>query len=521
MTRRSADRQGPLVSLIIPTFNRREFLREAVASAVAQDYPNLQIIVANDGGEPVDDIISAVGDGRITLLQRAENRGKAVTLNEALARADGEYVAYLDDDDIHYPHHISSLVSALAGDTDCQVAYTNLYRTTFRTGADGRRIALGKVLEVRRDFDRYFMFNFNHVLHCSLMHRRDLLDKTGPYNPQVKVLIDWDITRRLAFFSDFLHVDRITGEYTIPEHKSSDRISFRMRQDTDQFRRTLLTIRTTRPAKPWPKVADLSIIVAAGSVDQALVAAITRMVQRTFWPFRVYVAAPAGELERLAAAKLGDAVAAVPIPAHAPAGAVLDRALAACEGDVVAVVPPTVQAGEMWIEWPIHPLLTDPHLTDAMAIPAAGGRWAVAARKQVFLDARAAWPALGPRQCLTRAGVAVRTPDENDSPLMLDKLLSAAKELQAEGDWRTAGQIMERLPSVCRNELWLTEQTAEALFNAGGSDEQAIELCRHVNSHQPTVNSLLLEGRLLRRMGQPAQAAEVLEQAREVLQWQA
>ena len=67
-----------------------------------------------------------------------------------------------------------------------------------------------------RDFDRFLLCYFNHILHVSLMHRRDLLEKTGPYREGQRVLIDWDMTRRLAFFTDFLHVPRVTGEFYGP-----------------------------------------------------------------------------------------------------------------------------------------------------------------------------------------------------------------------------------------------------------------------------------------------------------------
>ena len=104
---------GPMVSIILPTFNRPLYLAQAISSAVRQRYGNIQIIVVNDGGCDVSGIVKSFGDPRIVFINRQHNRGKAFSLNEAIATAKGKYIAYLDDDDIYYPHHIETLVNAV------------------------------------------------------------------------------------------------------------------------------------------------------------------------------------------------------------------------------------------------------------------------------------------------------------------------------------------------------------------------------------------------------------------------
>jgi len=116
---------GPLVSVLVPTFNRPSYFSEALASTLHQSYKNLQVIVINDGGEDVSDIVNFYSDPRVVFIDRKENRGKAASLNEALATAKGKYIAYLDDDDLYYPNHIETLVDALENQTDRQVAYTD------------------------------------------------------------------------------------------------------------------------------------------------------------------------------------------------------------------------------------------------------------------------------------------------------------------------------------------------------------------------------------------------------------
>ncbi len=509
---------GPLVTLLIPTFNRRASLGEAIGSAVRQLHRNLEILVINDGGADVADIVQPFNDARVVLIQNKENRGKACCLNQAIALARGKYIAYLDDDDVHYPNHISSLVAALEANPQAGVAYSNLYRTACRVGPDGKRVALGKYLEIVRDFDRFFMFHFNLVLHVSVMHRKELIEKTGPYNEKVKILIDWDMTRRLAFYSDFIHVDEATGEYSIPE-AHSDRISHRMRKDPAQYERTIRMIRATRPPKPWPKVKDLSIVCLPRRMNLAAASMLGAVHQHTFVPHKVYLPMGADELQALDSTDMPNLVP-VTIDRSAPIQARLDACLAQCEGDVVAIVPEGTPVGDAWVEQALYALVNNPQpKVGYMLRGPADGALAAVIRKDELLAARSAGPASSIRQSLLRAGLSLRSPTNIEMPFMFDDLLHTATALEEDGDWDRAAEIYSKLPGKFSNRLWMNERTAAAMYNLGTRDPEALALCQEINSQRPTVESLLLEAKLQRRLGQLERSAGLLQEARHRLQW--
>ncbi|MFW5841435.1 MAG: glycosyltransferase family 2 protein, partial [Planctomycetota bacterium] len=175
--------RGPLVSYIIPTYNRPKYLSTAIASALAQEYHNLQVIVVRDGGEDVKDVIDQFADDRLEYIDRAENWGKCRSLNQAIEHVRGKYVLYLDDDDLHYSNHVSSLVECLEGPTDCQAAYSDLNCSLVQLDANNNRKVLGKSVVVSRDYDPFFLLKYNTAPHGSTMHRTDLFEKTGLYNP--------------------------------------------------------------------------------------------------------------------------------------------------------------------------------------------------------------------------------------------------------------------------------------------------------------------------------------------------
>jgi glycosyltransferase involved in cell wall biosynthesis len=515
MTKIYEKKAGPVVSVLIPTFNRPEYLSIALASVLQQSYRNLQVIVINDGGEDLSGLIDSFRDPRLIFINRKENRGKPYSLNEALNRADGKYVAYLDDDDLYYPNHIETLLNALEYQTDCQVAYSDFYKTYCRISSDANRQILSKVVKVSRDFDRFFMLLFNHVLHVCLMHRRDLIDKTGPYNEQLNVLIDWDMTRRLVFFSDFYHVCDITGEYYHPEGEC-DRISVQRRKDKNEYLRNVLTIRTTRPPKPWPKIKDLSIIFLTDKLDEQAANTIGSIRQHTFYPYKLYLPLSESDINRLNSNMPN--LVPVPIdPANSQAGHI-DAILERCDSEYIAIAPSGFPIKDMWIENPLYALINNPDGRRGYEPEESKkGLWAAVVRKDDLQFARTSHPNLPVRESLRAAGIVLKHPDFEEYPFQFDNLLQKALSAEKDGDWSQAGQMYEYIAENHQNELWMTSLAAKAFFKAA-DHTRAAQLSHNVNRQRPTVDTLLLEAKIKRENKDFNSAIELLKAAEQILE---
>jgi len=506
---------GPLVSVLIPTFNRRQYLPVALSSVVHQDYSNIEIFVVNDGGEDVSDVVSSFNDPRVIFINRRENRGPAFTLNEALVRAKGKYICYLGDDDLYYPHHVSTLLNVLESQDECQVAYSDLYKTYCRIEPDGNRQVLSKVVEVSRDFDRFFMFYFNHALHVCLMHRRDLLEKTGLYNEDLNILIDWDITHRLAFFSDFHHIYEITGEF-YSSVGESDRISVRRRKDKKEYLRNILTIRTTRPAKPWPKVKDMSIIFATDRFDGEAGKTIGSIWRYTFFPYQLYLPLPESDINRLDT----DMPNVVPLRVNPSSSQAerIDAALARCEGEYITIVPRGFVIEDMWVENSLYALINNSVSREGFELEGSTDKlWAAVVRKSDLQLARRSFPNLPVRQSLKSAGIVLRRANFEELPFQLDWLLQEAQSAERDGNWAEAGRLFEYIAEHYQNELWMNASAAEALFKAG-YHARAAELSYEVNQQRPTVETLLLEAKVRREQKDFNSAIELLTRAKQILE---
>ncbi|MDR2461537.1 MAG: glycosyltransferase [Deltaproteobacteria bacterium] len=250
----------PKVTALISTFNRPQYLAESIKSVLAQTMNDWELIILNDGGIDVADVVAKFADPRITYVPDSVNKGAAIRFNQGLHLSRGDYVCYLGDDDLFYPNHFEVLSKALDENPEAGLAYSDLYAaSSIADPKTGERFVLDKQMLVSRDFNREFMFHFNHVLHVSLMHRREAAIRVGGFDESVKVLIEWSLNRRLAFLYDFVHVEQATGEYHMAVFKS-DRISVRERRNQESYKHNLRKIRCNFPAEPWTKIEKVDLL---------------------------------------------------------------------------------------------------------------------------------------------------------------------------------------------------------------------------------------------------------------------
>lgn len=102
------------VSVIIPSCNSSSYILEAVESALAQTYGNLEVIVADDASrDDTREIVNGIRDPRVKLIARAENGGAAAARNTAIRAAAGRYIAFLDSDDYWMPDKLAVQVGRM------------------------------------------------------------------------------------------------------------------------------------------------------------------------------------------------------------------------------------------------------------------------------------------------------------------------------------------------------------------------------------------------------------------------
>ncbi|GEM_PF-1543101 len=215
----------PFVSVIVPTHDRPAELKTALDSIVAQTYPNIEIIVVNDGGQDVAHIIKRFeGKCNIRYETHSENRGAGAARNTGMKLAKGKYIAFLDDDDIYYPEHIFSLVSELENNQSLVAAYTDGLQVT-RDATNPKHKVLDKRVTRSMDFSPAHMLVANYIPNLCLMFRREVMEKANLYfDESMLALEDWEWLIRLALVGPFSHLAFVTNEYVVWKGKKTRNI---------------------------------------------------------------------------------------------------------------------------------------------------------------------------------------------------------------------------------------------------------------------------------------------------------
>jgi len=218
----------PLVSVIVPTYNRPDMLVATLQSILEQTYKNHEIIVVNDCGVDVADVVGWLNQqGNITYVRHDRNRGLAAARNTGLKLARGKYIAYLDDDDLFYPEHLETLVNCLET-TDFSVAYTDAHRA-HQGKEKGRYATTCRDLPYSHDFNADHLLVANQFPVLCLMHEKACLEKSGLFDESLTTHEDWDLWIRLSLHYPFIHIKKVTCEFswrqdgsTMTSQKSAD-----------------------------------------------------------------------------------------------------------------------------------------------------------------------------------------------------------------------------------------------------------------------------------------------------------
>jgi glycosyltransferase involved in cell wall biosynthesis/Flp pilus assembly protein TadD len=201
----------PLVSVIVPTFNRPQMLEASIKSIISQTMQDFEIIVVNDAGQDISSVLKRFKDKRIKYLQHNQNKGLAAARNTGIKSATGKYITYLDDDDIYYPNHLEILVNYLES-SNYKVAYTDAYRAHYER-ENSRYVLKTKDLPYSSDFDCDRILTGNFIPVLCFMHEKKCLDDVGLFDETLTSHEDWDLWIRMSRKYEFGHIKKVTAEF--------------------------------------------------------------------------------------------------------------------------------------------------------------------------------------------------------------------------------------------------------------------------------------------------------------------
>lgn len=207
----------PLISIITPTYNRADFIAEAVQSVLDQTYQNFEHLIVDDGStDNTREVLSPfLADGRFKYFYQ-ENQGQSVARNQALEHARGEFICFLDSDNVWLPIHLASQLAVFQETPDVDIVYGDGI-TIDEHGNEIRR----KNIKRHSGYIAFQMLKDNCVGMNMTMARRKCFEEMGGMSAKRRVADDYDLWLKFSSRYRFRYVPRYLAYYRVMDDQIS------------------------------------------------------------------------------------------------------------------------------------------------------------------------------------------------------------------------------------------------------------------------------------------------------------
>jgi len=185
------------VSVIIPAYNAMRYLPETLGTVLNQTFGDFEVVIVNDGSsDGIEDWFSQISDSRVKLISQ-QNQGLASARNTGIAHAQGDYLAFLDADDLWQPTKLEKQVLVLDNNPEVGLVYTWVNYVN-ETGE-----STGRVFKHQAEGDVWQKLTEHNIVECGsvAMVRRSCIDQVGLFDEKFSafnVNEDWDMWLRIA-----------------------------------------------------------------------------------------------------------------------------------------------------------------------------------------------------------------------------------------------------------------------------------------------------------------------------------
>jgi glycosyltransferase involved in cell wall biosynthesis len=203
----------PLVSIVVPVYNQGHYLDEAVQSLLAQTYPNIEIIVLDDGSTDATPDVLKKYTGRL-YWESQPNMGQSFTLNKGWQMAKGELLSYLSGDDVLMPQAMAMSVEYLGHNPGAVLTYGDFNLI------DPNSRAIRMVTTPDFDFRR-MITDVICLPGPGPLFRRSAFEKAGLWNAQYRQMPDYDYWLRLGLQGDFVRIPQVLAKFRVHEESQT------------------------------------------------------------------------------------------------------------------------------------------------------------------------------------------------------------------------------------------------------------------------------------------------------------
>jgi glycosyltransferase involved in cell wall biosynthesis len=234
----------PLVSVVIPTFNRSRFIAEATASALNQTYHNVEVIVVDDGStDNTRDLLHArfSSDARFRYVYQ-NNQERSRARNHGIRVARGDYIAFLDSDDTWYPRKIELQVNLMLENEDVVMCVT--WWDLFGEGVQRQIIPYPTEADIAGGQFEQLMIQTNRIGSATPLVRKAIFSEVGVFNPKLVIVEDYELWTRIALAGPVALVAEVLASHRVHPGNSEHPLS------ADEYLSVAVSIKERMP-KQW------------------------------------------------------------------------------------------------------------------------------------------------------------------------------------------------------------------------------------------------------------------------------
>jgi glycosyltransferase involved in cell wall biosynthesis len=215
----------PFFTVIIPTCNRAELLREAMQSVLDQTHENFEMIVVDDHStDNTKDIVGSFNDNRIMYALNDRSKGAAGARNTGIFRAKGRWITFLDSDDTWLPEKLEKQAKKIQK-VDATVGF--IYAGYALYDFAGKKEIAIYLPEKEGFIQKELLYNNYITALCSVAVRRDILLQVGGFDENFPALEDWELYVRIAGITKF---GVVKEKLVYVRTANDDRLSFNVRR---------------------------------------------------------------------------------------------------------------------------------------------------------------------------------------------------------------------------------------------------------------------------------------------------
>jgi glycosyltransferase involved in cell wall biosynthesis len=188
----TADKKSPLVSIIIPTFNRKKRIETAIVSVLHQTYKNFELIIVDDGSrDETEKVIKQYGNHLLYFFQT--NQGVSAARNLGIEKSKGSYICFLDSDDAWLENKLETQVNLIRANPQIKICFTD--EIWIRNGI---RVNPKKIHRKYSGWIYQKCLPLCIISPSSVMIHREVFEQVGRFDPQMTVCEDYDLWLRIS-----------------------------------------------------------------------------------------------------------------------------------------------------------------------------------------------------------------------------------------------------------------------------------------------------------------------------------